>query len=386
LPEPARKKIDFMFFDAGGGHRSAANALKAVVEQQGRPWDVRLVNFQELLDSIDVFKKITGLRLEDVYNLCLRRGWTLGSGPLLKIMHGVIRVYHGTEVRVMREFWAGGVPDLVVSVIPNFNRAMLEALRTLSTRTPYVTVITDFADYPPHFWLERQEQYVVCGTERAVAQARAMGYAPERIFATSGMILRPSFYEPVHVDRAAERARLGLKPDVPTGLVMFGGEGSREMLQIARSVDKLGVPVQLIFICGRNERLRASLAGLRTNFPKFVEGFTKEVPHYMAVSDFFIGKPGPGSITEALAMKLPVIVERNAWTLVQERYNAEWVEEKQVGVVLGSMREIDKGVNRLLAPENFARYRANAANFTNRAVFEIVEILERLLTQNPSQT
>ena len=59
----------------------------------------------------------------------------------------------------------------------------------------------------------------------------------------------------------------------------------------------------------------------------YVEGFTKEVPRYMQLADYFIGKPGPGSISEAVAMRLPVIVERNAWTLPQERYNADWVRE-----------------------------------------------------------
>ena len=33
-------------------------------------------------------------------------------------------------------------------------------------------------------------------------------------------------------------------------------------------------------------------------------------------------------------MKLPVIVERNAWTLPQERYNADWVRENGVGLVV----------------------------------------------------
>ena len=61
------QKVDFVFFDAGGGHRSAATALKAVVEQQQRPWDVELINLQELLKPLDIFRKITGIRLEDVY-------------------------------------------------------------------------------------------------------------------------------------------------------------------------------------------------------------------------------------------------------------------------------------------------------------------------------
>jgi 1,2-diacylglycerol 3-beta-galactosyltransferase len=110
-----------------------------------------------------------------------------------------------------------------------------------------------------------------------------------------------------------------------------------------------------------------------------VEGFTSEIPYYMHLSDFFVGKPGPGSISEALAMHLPVIVERNAWTLPQERYNTEWIRAKDVGVVLKSFREIDAGVRTLLEPSNFTRFRANAAAIRNRAVFEIPEILDALL-------
>ena len=81
-------KIDFMFFDAGGGHRSAATALKSVIDQRNLPWDVRLVNLQEILDSLDVFRKVTGLRLEDLYNKMLAKGWTLGAAQWLKLVHG----------------------------------------------------------------------------------------------------------------------------------------------------------------------------------------------------------------------------------------------------------------------------------------------------------
>ena len=91
----------------------------------------------------------------------------------------------------------------------------------------------------------------------------------------------------------------------------------------------------MIAICGRNEKLAASdEARCRRGMPTHVVGFTSEIPYYMSLSDFFIGKPGPGSISEAIAMKLPVIVERNAWTLPQERYNADWVREKGVGIVV----------------------------------------------------
>lgn len=374
---PAR--IDFFFFDAGGGHRAAATALAAVIEQQGRPWEVRLVNLQELLDSIDVFRRLTGIRTQECYNLLLKRGWTLGATQLLKVLHAAIRLYHPSQVRLLREMWRSGAPDMAVSLIPHFNRALHEAFRAERPGAPFVTILTDLADYPPHFWIERQDQWVVCGTERAAEQARAIGLPLERIARVSGMILRPQFYEPLRIDRAAERARLGLEPDRPTGIVLFGGQGSKAMVEIAARLQAVPRELQLILICGRNRSLAERLRAMKSRFPMFVEEFTPEIPYYMRLADFFIGKPGPGSISEAVAMDLPVIVECNAWTLPQERFNARWIEQKGLGLVVPSFREIAGAVERLLEPGALERCRGAAAGIQNRAVFEIPEIFEKVL-------
>jgi 1,2-diacylglycerol 3-beta-galactosyltransferase len=374
-------KLDFVYFDAGGGHRSAATALKTVIEEQGRPWEVRMVNLQEVLHSLDIFRKITGIRLEDIYNLMLAKGWTLGSAQGLKLIHGVIRLRHASMVRVLAKYWAEAQPDLVVSLVPNFNRELCESVKSANPGTPFVTILTDFADYPPHFWIERQKQYLICGTEKAAGQARELGHGDNRIFRTSGMILRPNFYQPVKVDREAERARLGLDPARPTGLVLFGGQGSKVMLEIAERAKD----TQLILICGRNEALAAKLRALpKGTAPRLVEGFTSEIPYYMHLSDFFIGKPGPGSISEAVAMKLPVIVERNSWTLPQERYNADWVIEKGAGIVLPNFQRIGEAVKELEG--SLERYRANVSRIENRAVFEIPEILSKILDENTQKS
>jgi hypothetical protein len=364
--------IDFIYFDAGGGHRAAATALKTVIEQQNRPWNVRLVNLQEVLHPLDVFRKVLGIRLEDIYNLMLAKGWTLGSAQGLMFMHEVIRLYHGSSTRHLSQYWLESKPDMVVSLVPNFNRTMYDGLRSALPDVPYVTILTDFADYPPHFWIEKQEQYFICGTTKAVEQARALGHKDDHIFRTSGMILRPSFYKAITVDRAAERARLGLDPEKATGLVLFGGQGSKVMLEIDRLLDE----TQLIFICGKNTSLAGKLRARKSSAKRFIEGFTSEIPYYMHLSDFFIGKPGPGSISEAVAMRLPVIVERNLWTLPQERYNADWVLEQGAGLVLPNFGHIKEAAGRLL--DSLDEYRANVAKIENRAVFEIVDILASL--------
>ena len=193
------------------------------------------------------------------------------------------------------------------------------------------------------------------------------------------MILRPEFYEDHHLDRHAEREKLGLHPDLPTALVLFGGEGSGAMWPIANHLGNSQSDLQLILICGRNKSLQQRLQSLSTRNSKFVEGFTAQIPQYMRLADFFIGKPGPGSISEAVRMGLPVIVERNSWTLPQERYNAEWVEENGVGVVLKSFREIEPAVQRVLSSGKLAAMRNATRCIENRAVFEIPDILEQVL-------
>jgi 1,2-diacylglycerol 3-beta-galactosyltransferase len=156
------------------------------------------------------------------------------------------------------------------------------------------------------------------------------------------------------------------------------------MVKIVRRLEASNLKLQLILVCGHNDRLAAELR--RIPGRKYVEGFTTEIPYYMHLSDFFIGKPGPGSISEALAMKLPAIVECNARTLPQERYNVAWVLEKQVGLTLRSFRHIAQTVEALLDPANFARYRSNAAAVNNRAVFEIPGMLQEIVAKSRSLT
>lgn len=379
--------LDFLFFDAGGGHRAAATALKLAMEQEQLPWEPRLVHLQDILAPADVFKKVLRIDLQEIYNLMLRRGWTVGSEQGLRFMQGVIRLYHGTEVKLMREWWQfrskAPAPDGVVSVVPNFNRAIYEGLHLALPGTPYITILTDIADFPPAFWMEKQDQYFICGSDRAYRQALDMGHPKNRVFQTSGMILHPRFYQPLDVDVAAERTAVGLDPATPTGLVLFGGYGTGVMKEILRRLDESGQNLQLILIAGRNESLKKQLEAQPSRIRKHVVGFTSEIPRWMRLSDFFIGKPGPGSLSEAVHMGLPAITVRNAWTLPQERYNAEWLRENQLGLVLKSFEGIGQAASELLTGGRLEEMRTNAGRIRNRAIFEIPGLLNEIMTRRP---
>ena len=377
---PKMKKIHVVYHDAGGGHRNAALALQTIVAQQQRPWTVELVQFQDLTDHLDVLRKLTGIRIQQQYNTLLQNGWTLGSTYLLRVLQATIRIFHRPLVRLLENFFRQNPADLLVSVIPHFNREICESWTNVYPGRPFVTLITDLADFPPRFWIEPiADQYVIAGTERAAEQARAFGHDEAHIFRTSGMILRPDFYVPDNTDPLVVRAELGLRPDLPTAIVLFGGHGSKVMYEITERLDAANLPLQLILICGRNDVLAAKLRSRQWRMPVNVIGFTKEVHRLMRAADFLIGKPGPGSIAEAMVRKLPVLIECNAWTLPQERFNTEWVTQKRVGIVLKDFREVVAGVRQMLDPANLAEFRKNVAALDNRAIFEIPEILSKLL-------
>ena len=378
-----RSVVDVIYIDSGGGHRAAARSLEAVVREQQKPWQLRLHGAQELLDPVDFIRKYTGVPFQEIYNIMLRRGWTMGSRQLLPVMHLLIRLTHRRQVRVLEQHWRQQPADMVVSVIPHYNRALRQAFQRACPGRPFVTIMTDIVDYPPHFWIENLDQYLICGSEHARKQALSLNIPEERVLAMSGMILDPGFHRARRPENTSERAggrvRLGLDPLLPTGLVMFGGVGSKDALRVVRALNRSGMGVQLIVLCGRHLESLQALRSMDAYIPMHVEGFTRNVAQFMSLADFFIGKPGPGSISEALAMQLPVVVECNIRTMVHERYNAQWIREQQVGLVVSSFDTLGEAIPELLRPERFAKFRANAARIRNSAVYDAVQWLDSIL-------
>lgn len=372
------RRVELVYFNAGGGHRAAANALEQVLGAAGSTHEIRKTNVMEVLDPSGYYKRLTGMAPEDYYNKRLATGFTAGLAQELKLFQGLVRLGHAALAGVLEQHWLRTEPDVVVSLIPNLNRPLCASLAGVLPGVPFVTVMTDLADFPPDFWiLPDQPQHIVCGTQAALEQARTLGCDPQRVHAASGMILRPDFYRSDPVDRDAERRALGLDPARPTGLVLFGGHGSRAMLALAEELDD----VQLVLLCGHNARLARRLRALPAGrAARAVVDFTPAVHRYMRLADFLIGKPGPGSISEAVHCGLPVVTVLNRWTMPQERFNPQWVVDQGLGVAGRSFTRLRREVSHLLdhLPEYTSRVRAMPPN---RAVFEVAALVESMLQE-----
>ncbi|MGD1922182.1 MAG: glycosyltransferase [Pleurocapsa sp.] len=366
--------------------------MRAIVEQQKLPWELNVIfadaiaeSVKEQNQSLDI-SKLLGTLADKFYDYIQKNGW--GWIHLLTIhLHKLlIKLKHYLDVSLLEENWRKQQPDLVISVVPFHDKALWESLQKAKLDIPVVTILTDFADCPPGYWIEpKTKNYLICGTEKAVAQARDLGVDREHIIRTSGLVIHPRFYQPIDVDRRLERQKLGLDPDCMTGLVLFGANGSKVMLKIAKRLECLQQKIQLIFLCGRNEEVASSLRKHQSLQKRLVITFTEDIPYYMYLADFFIGKPGNVSISEALVMKLPVIVERNFLTLPQERYAADWIQEHEVGLAISSFRHIRQAVEKLIKPKNITRCRVNVAAVNNQAVFEIPDIFNNIITTKNHQ-
>ena len=373
----AAKKVALIYFNAGGGHRAAATALQTELSTQCPDWTVTLVDLFQVIDPQQRFKRMTGFAPEAYYNKRLSSGFTLGLAQELKLLQAVIRLSHPKLVARLKAYWSMTEPSMVVSLVPNFNRAIGHSIQQASPATPFVTVMTDMADHPPHFWVEPGfTQHLICGSDHAVAQAIGQGVSEAQIHRVSGMLLSPHFYAESTPDRSAGRRELGFKHDDPIGLVMFGGHGSAAMKRISTQLAHR----PLILLCGRNRSLIEALDKQPSSAAHHVVGFTQDVAYYMHLADYFIGKPGPGSISEALHCGLPVIVARNAWTMPQERWNTEWVKSQHLGLVVPSFAKIGQAVDEVVA--NLQQLQQNVARLDNQATYEAVHILRQIMAQS----
>ena len=377
--ESRDREVLVVYVDAGGGHRSAAQAISAAASQAGVGWRVKLLNLQEVFAPLDHLRRLTGLTTEDVYNALLRRRLAVLMVPLLRLLQLTVRVRGKTLVERLAQRLAQEGPDAVVSVMPNFNRIIQEACRKALPGASFAVVLTDYADFPPHFWIEPAVERVVVGSDEAARQAARLGVPPERVARASGMILHPRHY--VEHERETERAGLRVGRESFVVLVVFGGKGSPEMVPLCGRLVESEVDLHVVAVCGDNPRLVRQLESVAAGQPGrlSVLGFTDRLPALLSAADVLVTKPGPGSLAEAFHRGVPVVVAHSIHTIPQERFNLRLVAEWGVGLVARSWAEVPEMVCGLAKrPQQLAEIRTRLQSLpANRAVFEVVDLIDR---------
>ena len=370
-------KLQIIFFNAGGGHRSTAIALAKQLCLVAPNTSIHQVDIQSpsLLGSLDILQRLTGFSVVGLYNHILQNDLTAWDPLYLKFSRVNIRVLHRYGLRILIDHWRQTTPDIVISLIPLFNSLLVESLETALPNARFLTVMTDLADSPPSYWFQKPGHPVICPTAKAVEQGLQLGYSSTDIIRTSGLVLSPDFYLPVEHDRATERLQLGLKPDRPTALLMSGANGASSMVEIIRKLNSIHFPFQMICLCGRVDDDTKQAIGFASRHPIFVEGYTERVPYFMSLCDLFIGKPGNICVCEAVHMNLPVITHTSSATLVQERYTSTWLDENQYGITVKSWGDIAMAVTELMELSTYSTLKANVRGSRNQGLHETVEFI-----------
>ncbi|MDE2165386.1 MAG: hypothetical protein KGJ66_03490 [Alphaproteobacteria bacterium] len=371
------KRILVLYTDSGYGHVATARVLREYLGAE-RPWRIDIVDvYREILTGLDPFRALTGMSGPDIYNeYALRRGHTRVLWPVIAAGSSVaLRLGSPFVVRQLAAYLRARSYDMVISVMPLINAAVAASLRQFGGDTPFVTIVTDFCEPMHAAWIQSEDQVVVCGTPKCREQARRFGLPETRIVAAKGLMLSPKFHAQARATTtasvAAARVGLGLAPDRLTGLMMFGGRGADRMLDFAQAIEASDLPVQLIYVCGTNREVADDIAALPARRQRHVIGFSDAIERYMAASDFFVGKPGPGAISEAMVMGLPMILEVGARLLAQERYNANWA--RAIGAAL-SFRNADglrAAIAQLSETGRLAAMRRAIAAHPNTAIFDL---------------
>ena len=298
-----KREILFATIAAGGGHVAGAHAMSEAIEQYypGR-FELRVSDYMKDLAIIglDRFHK-NSWRSALRYPILARVGQ--------RVIDAFPRLTIAAERRILRDFAQAAAADLredppllIVSNHGLITTGLAEAKHRYGLEVPVLTFATEPFNISA-YWGEPRADRVIVASEDGRRRLLRFGVPPEKM-TIIGRPVRQAFLNAPAKPEAREH--VGLE-DRFTCLVSFGGEGvGRDPRGLISTLLDSGIPLQVVAITGRNETLRKELKALGTEKLR-VEGFVENMATYLAASDVFVGKAGPSSVYEALAVGRPVL-------------------------------------------------------------------------------
>ncbi len=344
------RKLLFLIADTGGGHRAAATAVERQMAVTS-PGAFEIT----ILDPFTSAKPRVIGGTAGLYGPVTRHArWLWGGLYHSTNSRSAVALLENTVLRSVTGAVTAAIdrlaPDCVVSFHPLLNHISVRAVRGQARRIPVVTVITDLVDIHAA-WACPDVDAVVVPSPGGFDRCRRAGIPASRCH-DIGLAVDRRFTDlpsdPAGI--AAIRERLGLRTDSFVVLVCGGADGSGGIVKHARAIAAAALDVDVVVICGRNERARSALAGLCTANGRSVRvlGYVTNMPEWMRASDVVVSKAGPGTIAEALCCGLPLLL---AWYLPgQERGNVEWVVDIGAGRFVPRDEQLVDAVAELAAP------------------------------------
>lgn len=376
-----RPRVAFVVCDAGGGHRSAARALTDTLHQSyPECFDTVTVAIEDMIGPIG---KQFGNLYSGSYNLALQGGHYWLEPVIFGVLTASRKSLQPFGIHHVRDSVRKLDADLIVTLIHGAHDALFEAMRVVG-KVPNLTVVTDSVSIRPA-WVHPACEQVVVSTPEARTAVENLGIDPSRILLI-GHPLDPAFSQPTRP--VAELRRRYFLQDRFTIMMMMGGTGGRNIYRFSQALIRAGLPVQIIACCGNDQGLLRRMQALaaESSLPIKPLGYTTEISNLMAASDLLVTKPGPGTIMEAMARDLPMILDDSNYTMWQEKGNVDYVRENNLGRVIGHTREFIPAV-RLLLEQPGLHADMKAAVVSNKRIdasAQIAALIHQRLKSGPA--
>ncbi len=340
-----RPEILFATIAAGGGHVATARAMAEAVERYypGR-FGLRVSDYMKEVGATDFDQ-----RHKDSWCRALRYPVLARAGQ--RFIDAFPRASMAVQRLLLRGFARAAAADLrknpplmVVSNHGLVTTGLAEAKRLYGLEVPVLTFATE-----PHnisaYWADPRADRIVVPSEEVRAILVRFGVTADKMEVVGYPVRQAFLKAPAKAD---VRRSLGLR-DRFTCLVTFGGEGvgghQRTLIE-----DLLGSDAapQVVAITGRNEALRDELERLADGSNRLkVEGFVDDMAAHLAAADVVVGKGGPASVYEALAVGRPVIL--TGYAGLNELGVVRFVEEAGLGRYVRNREEFLGALRRYAA-------------------------------------
>ena len=293
-----------LYADAGGGHRSAADAIAMGLRMlYNDRYEIRYVNgfkrLPSLLRNADTDYPMWVNYARVLYAL----GFHASNGR--RRVAAIRKAMESISDPVADELVRSEPASVYVSCHPIYNGAIPQAIKRQGVDSKFVNVVTDLVTGHVAHYVPYVDQCIV-PTEEAREEAIENLVPPEKVSVT-GQPVWPDFRTRMGT-RTATREQLGLNDTTPVVLLMGGGDGMGALGVTGREIAFSNLPLQLVVVCGRNQNVKRDLEFINPRVPMKVLGFVNNIPELMGAADILVSKAGPGTIAEAFIAGLPILL------------------------------------------------------------------------------
>ena len=371
-------RVLILSVSAGTGHLRAADALEKAARANPEVGEVR--NVDSLGHTNKVFRRFYGkFYIDLVKSAPVLLGWFYDSQDepwkTEKMRLMMDRMNTGSLVRKIKKF----NPDITICTHFLPAEILSHLMEREKIETHLAITVTDY--YVHAMWLSRMIHHYFVANKESKVQLENIGFPPECI-TVSGIPVDPVFAETR--DRSQLRAKYGLRDEAPVLLVSAGALGVSPAERIVEVLCDLTEPVQVVVICGKNEKLCQTVTDQIENSPVecahlsfTVLGYTNQIHDWMKAADLYIGKPGGLTTAEAMSCGLPMIIYQPIPG--QEERNSDYLLENGAAVKCNQITTMAYKVNLLLKDsERMAkmRLRAKALGHSEAAADVIRKLIE----------